>query len=73
MRARRYPVVIEPTGTGFSAYSPDVSGCVAVGDTEQETRRNFQEALVSHLEAMREVGEPITEPQTSVGYVEVVA
>jgi predicted RNase H-like HicB family nuclease len=37
MSARRYPIVIEPTGTGYSAYSPDVSGCVAVGDTEQET------------------------------------
>jgi predicted RNase H-like HicB family nuclease len=41
---RRYPVVIEQTGTGYSAWSPDVSGCVAVGDTEEETRRNFQDA-----------------------------
>ena len=59
--------------TGYSAYSPDVSGCVAVGDTEQETRRNFQEALVAHFEAMREVGEPIPEPHTLVDYVEVAA
>ena len=73
MSARRYPIVIEPTGTGCSAYSPDVSGCVAVGDTEQETRRNFQEALVAHFEAMREVGEPIPEPQTVIDYVEVRA
>ena len=40
MIAKRYPVVIEQTGTGYSAYSPDVLGCVAVGDSEAETRRN---------------------------------
>ena len=71
MSARRYPVIIERTGTGYSAYSPDVCGCVAVGDTEAETRRNFQDALVEHFQAMREVGEPIPEPHTSVDYVEV--
>src|ERR1700675_1872630 len=59
MSARRYPVVIEQTGTGYSAYSPDVSGCVAVGDTQEETRSNFQDALAAHFEAMREVGESI--------------
>jgi predicted RNase H-like HicB family nuclease len=73
MSARRYPVVIEQTGTGYSAYSPDVAGCVAAGDTEEETRRNFQDALTEHFEAMREVGEPVPEPRTSVDYVEVAA
>jgi predicted RNase H-like HicB family nuclease len=73
MIPRRYPIVIETTGTGFSAYSPDVLGCVAVGDTEEGTRRNFQDALIAHFEAMREVGEPIPEPHTSVDYVEVAA
>jgi predicted RNase H-like HicB family nuclease len=73
MSARLYPIVIEPTGTGYSAYSPDVPGCVAVGDTEQETRRNFREALVAHFEAMRGVGEPVPEPRTLVDYVEVAA
>ena len=73
MNARRYPVIIEQTGTGYSAYSPDVSGCVAVGDTEEETLRNFQDALGAHFQAMREVGEPIPEPHTSVDYVEVAA
>jgi predicted RNase H-like HicB family nuclease len=63
----------KPTGTGYSAYSPDVSGCVAGGDTEQETRRNFQEASVADFEAMREVDEPIPEPHTLVDYVEVAA
>jgi predicted RNase H-like HicB family nuclease len=73
MNVRRYPVVIEQTGTGYSAYSPDVSGCVAVGDTQEETRRNFQDALAEHFMAMREVGEPIPEPHSSVDYVEVAA
>ena len=45
----------------------------AVGDTEAETRQNFQEALLAHFEAMREAGEPIPEPHTPVDYVEVAA
>jgi predicted RNA binding protein YcfA (HicA-like mRNA interferase family)/predicted RNase H-like HicB family nuclease len=73
MSSKRYPAVIEKTGTGFSAYSPDVLGCVATGDTEEETREAFQDALSAHFAAMREVGEEIPEPQTSVDYVEVAA
>jgi len=73
MSARRYPIVIEKTGTGYSAWSPDVLGCVAAGDTEEETRWNFQDALGAHFEAMREVGEAIPQPRTSVDYVEVAA
>ncbi len=71
MRLRRYPLVIEPTSTGYSAFSPDVPGCAAIGDTPEETRRNFQNALVAHLEAMREIGEQIPEPRVVVDYVEV--
>jgi predicted RNase H-like HicB family nuclease len=73
MSARRYAVVIEETGTGYSAYSPDVAGCAAAGDTEEETRRNFQELLSAHFDVMREIGEPIPEPHSSVDYVEVAA
>jgi predicted RNase H-like HicB family nuclease len=73
MNSRRYPVVIEQTSTGYSAYSPDVPGCAAVGDTWEETRRNFQDALIAHFKAMREVGEPIPEPHSSVDCVEVAA
>ncbi len=73
MSVRRYPVIIEQTTTGYSAYSPDVPGCAAAGDTAEETRSNFQEALAAHFEAMREVGEPIPEPHSSVDYVEVGA
>jgi predicted RNase H-like HicB family nuclease len=73
MSPKRYPLVIEKTTTGYSAYSPDVPGCAAVGDTEEETRRNFQDALTAHFQAMRELGEPIPEPSSSVDYVEVAA
>lgn len=73
MSCKRYAVVIEQTATGYSAYSPDVAGCAAVGDTEEETRRNFQDALAAHFEAMREVGEPVPGPHTSVDYVEIAA
>jgi len=59
--------------TGHPAYSPDVAGCAAAGHTEDETLRNFQDALAAHIEAMREVGEPVPEPYTSVDYVEVAA
>ena len=71
MNTKRFPVVIERTSTGYSAYSPDVSGCAAAGDTAEEPRRNFQAALTAHFETMREVGEEIPEPSSSVNYVEV--
>ena len=73
MSAKRYPIVIEETGTGYSAYSPDVLGCVAVGDSKEETRRNFEDALAAHFELMREIGEPVPEPSSSVDYVVVAA
>jgi predicted RNase H-like HicB family nuclease len=73
VKEMRYPVVIERTETGFSAYSPDVPGCASVGDSEEETRRSFREALMAHFEAMREIGEPIPKPSSSVDYVEVAA
>jgi len=73
MSEKRYPIVIERTSTGFSAYSPDVPGCAAVGDTEEETRRSFRDTLAAHFEIMREIGDPMPEPSSSVDYVEVAA
>lgn len=72
MNAMRYSIVIERTSDGYSAYSPDVPGCVAAGDTEAETRELFQDALREHFRLMREIGEPIPEPTSTVGYVEPV-
>jgi predicted RNase H-like HicB family nuclease len=72
-KSKRDALVIERTGTGYSAYSPDVPGCAAAGDTVEETRRNFQDALEVHFAAMREVGGQIPEPTSIVDYVEVAA
>ncbi len=65
--------MIERTRTGFLGLLPDVPGCAAVGDTEEETRRSFREALAAHFAVMREIGDPIPEPSSSVDYVEVAA
>jgi predicted RNase H-like HicB family nuclease len=69
----KYLVVIEPTDTGYSAYSPDLPGCVSTGATREEVTRNMQEAIELHLEGLREEGYPVPEPSTSSSYVEVTA
>jgi len=71
MKEMRYPVVIERTATGYSAYSPNVPGCAAVGDSEEETRGSLRVALAVHFRVMLEIGDPIPEPSSSVDYVEV--
>lgn len=62
---KEYAVIIENAGTNYSAYSPDVPGCVATGDTIEETQQNFQEALQFHLDGLRADGLPIPEPTTT--------
>jgi predicted RNase H-like HicB family nuclease len=69
----RYLIVIEETPTGFSAYSPDVAGCVATGATRPEVERNMHDALEFHLDGLREDGQPVPPPSTSAAYVEVAA
>lgn len=69
----RYAVVIEKGEGNYSAYVPDLPGCVAVGDTIQEIEREIQEAIEFHLEGMRADGQPIPEPSSRVEYVEVTA
>ena len=59
----RYLVVIEKSPRNYSAYSPDIPGCVATGRTLDETTRNMREALEGHLEVMAEHGEPAPEPK----------
>jgi len=55
----RYTVVIEKGPTSYGAYVPDLPGCVAVGDSAEEVRKLIAEAIQTHLEGMREDGEPI--------------
>ncbi len=51
-----YLLVLEKTDTGFSAYAPDLPGCVATGSTRRETVRNMEQAIEMHLEGLREDG-----------------
>ena len=70
---KKYLIVIEETGTGYSAYSPDLDGCVATGRTRDEVEREMKEAIAFHLEGMTRSGEPIPEPHTYSTYVEIPA
>ena len=67
----KYAVVIEKAPQNFSAYVPDLPGCVATGDTLEEVTQNIQGAIAFHLEGMREEGISIPEPQASTVLVEV--
>ena len=66
-----YAIVIEPTDNGYSAYAPDLPGCVAAADSYEDAEKLIREAVVFHLESLREYGDPIPEPRTRVGSVEV--
>jgi predicted RNase H-like HicB family nuclease len=68
---RRYAVVIERAPGNYSAYVPDLPGCVATGATIEETEREIREAIAFHLEGLRDAGEPIPEPTSQMAYVEV--
>ena len=69
----RYAVVIETAGSNFSAYVPDLPGCVATGATLEETECAIREAIEFHLEGLREDGTPIPPASSRVDYVEVAA
>ena len=69
----KYLIIIEPTSTGFSAYSPDVPGCIATGKTETATKKNIAEAIAFHLEGMNELGLSIPVSQTKADYVDIAA
>ena len=69
----KYAIVIEKAENNFSAYVPDLPGCVATGATVEELEAQIREAIEFHLEGMREDGLPISVPQSRVGYIEVTA
>ena len=69
----RYLIVIEQTGTGYSAFSPDLPGCVATGTTREETESNMRDAIAFHLEGLREDGLELPQPTSYSTYVEVAA
>jgi predicted RNase H-like HicB family nuclease len=67
----RYLIVIEKANENFSAYSPDVDGCVAAGETREDTLNNMKEAIEFHLQGMKEDGLPLPEGQASAEYVAI--
>lgn len=69
----RYAVVIERAEHNFSAYVPDLPGCIATGATVEETEASIREAIEFHLDGMREDGIPIPPPSSQVEYVEIAA
>jgi predicted RNase H-like HicB family nuclease len=55
----RYLIILEKTPSGFSAYSPDLPGCVAAGQTREQVEREMREAIEFHIEGLRLAGETI--------------
>ena len=66
----QYAVVIEKTGNGYSAYVPDIPGCIAAADTLAETEDLIREAVTWHLQMLREDGDPIPQPEARAVLVE---
>lgn len=69
----RYAVVIEQGLLGFSAYVPDLPGCVAAGSTRDQVVREIHGAIEAHIEALRNDGRPIPVPAFSIEFVDVAA
>ncbi len=69
----RYAIVIEKAENNFSAYVPDLPGCVATGATVEETESQIREAIAFHLDGMREDGIAIPQPASRVEYVDIAA
>ncbi|HRH79724.1 MAG TPA: type II toxin-antitoxin system HicB family antitoxin [Thiobacillaceae bacterium] len=69
----RYAVVIEHGGANYSAFVPDLPGCVATGASLEETERSIRDAIEFHLAGLREDGLPIPQPSSTIEYVEVAA
>jgi predicted RNase H-like HicB family nuclease len=67
----QYLIVIEKTPSGYSAYSPDLDGCVATGSTKQEIEQNMREAIEFHIEGLRHEGYNIPSPNSYSTYVDV--
>jgi predicted RNase H-like HicB family nuclease len=69
----RFLIVIEKAERGFSAYSPDLPGCVAAASTRRGVEKAMRDAIALHLEALRDEGTPVPAPRSTSTYVEVPA
>ena len=66
---KKYLVIIEKTKTGFSAYSPDIEGCIATGKTKEEVEKAFHEAVEFHINGLTQEGYHIPEPRSYSKYM----
>lgn len=73
MKSMKFLIVIEKTKTGFSAYSPDLQGCVATGGTREKVEKTMKEAIEFHLEGMRAERIKVPAPRSYSTYVQVSA
>jgi predicted RNase H-like HicB family nuclease len=69
----KYLIILEGIETGYSAYSPDIPGCVAAGRTRDEVERSMHDAIALHLEALQASGIAAPKPVSSSAYVEISA
>jgi len=69
----KYLVIIEETKTGYSAFSPDLPGCVAAGSSKEEVEKNMKEAIAFHLEGMSQEGLEAPQSHSFSTYLEVTA
>jgi predicted RNase H-like HicB family nuclease len=69
----KYLIIIEKTGTGYSAYPPDLPGCVATGTTREETEYEMKDAIEFHIEGLRLNGDEVPKPSSLASYCEVAA
>ena len=69
----KYLIIIEKTGTGYSAYSPDLPGCVATGKTREETECEMKDAIEFHIEGLRLNGDEVPAPSSLASYCDVAA
>ena len=69
----RYLIILEPSETGFSAYSPDLPGCVATGASREETESRMREAIEFHLEGLRQEKLPVPQPRSQPAFCEIEA
>ncbi len=68
----RYTIIIEKAGNNYSAYCPDLPGCIATGQTVEETVERMKEAMAFHIEGLKKEGLKIPEPTTTAVSIEVV-
>ena len=69
----KYAVIIEKGEDGYGAYVPDLPGCIAAGDTKDEVIKLIQEAIEFHIEGLKEDGQIIPEPSSTIEIIEVAA